>query len=453
MGSARHYDLIRDHIEHVIPGFENFNERIKTDIFYLPNDANFQEGPYGSPVNNTSTPWLATNNSELTAVNLVSNPFPNGIIQSPGHNPNFQNILFGLGVTSPSLNQPYPYAQQWNFDLQKELGDGLLVDVGYAGGKGTHLQAASQQLDQLPLQDMALGSQLTQSVPNPFFGLVSSGALSTATVQEGQLLRPYPEYNGFAIQAAANRDSVYHSLQAKVEKRFRAGGSILAAYTFAKLITDTDQLSTWLESSVGGQQNYYNNSGERSVASQDVPQRLVVSGVVDLPVGTGKRLLPNASGLPGKLVSGWTGNAIVTLQSGYPLNFTEAVNLTQSFGGGSRPNSNGQDATLSTPASQRINQWFNTADFSNAAPFTFGNVGREIGNVRGPGIANWDVALFKSTSLAERMALQFRVEVFNLFNRVQFGLPGTALGNSAFGVITTQANQPRLFQFSLRLTY
>jgi hypothetical protein len=73
--------------------------------------------------------------------------------------------------------------------------------------------------------------------------------------------------------------------------------------------------------------------------------------------------------------------------------------------------------------------------------------------VRGPGVANWDVALFKSTTLAEKIALQFRVEVFNLFNRVQFGLPGTALGNAAFGVITTQANQPRLFQLSLRLNY
>jgi hypothetical protein len=299
---------------------------------------------------------------------------------------------------------------------------------------------------------MSLGAQLTQQVPNPFFGLVSSGTLSTPTIPYGQLLRPYPEYNGFAIAGVDNRDSIYHSLQAKVEKRFRSGGSVLVAYTFAKLISDTDQLSTWLDT-IAGQQNYYNNAGERSVASNDVPQRLVMSGVVDLPFGTGKQFLSNANRITQKFVSGWTGNAIVTLQSGYPLGLTDATNLTQSFGGGSRPNSNGQDAALTTPAQQRLTEWFNTADFTAAAPFTFGDVGRTLANVRGPGVANWDVALFKSNKLTERFALQFRLEVFNLFNRVQFGLPGTALGTSAFGVITTQANQPRLFQLSLRLTY
>src|SRR5205085_2508529 len=128
-------------------------------------------------------------------------------------------------------------------------------------------------------------------------------------------------------------------------------------------------------------------------------------------------------------------------------------NLTNSFGGNSFPNSNGKSGKLDGAAQQRLSKWFEVANFSAPPPSTFGNVGRVLPDIRTHGIANYDFSVFKNTPITERMRLQFRTEVFNLFNRVQFGRPGTVLGLSTFGVVSSQANDPRLVQFALRLLY
>ncbi|MCS6952755.1 MAG: carboxypeptidase regulatory-like domain-containing protein, partial [Bryobacteraceae bacterium] len=133
---------------------------------------------------------------------------------------------------------------------------------------------------------------------------------------------------------------------------------------------------------------------------------------------------------------------------------TTAVNRTNSFGGGSRPNSTGKSARLTGPAQERLNRWFDTSQFVAPPAFTFGNVSRTIPDVTSHGINNFDFALFKNTQvLAERLGIQFRAEIFNLFNRVQFAYPGRALGNPNFGVISGQYNNPRLVQFGLRLLF
>jgi hypothetical protein len=251
-----------------------------------------------------------------------------------------------------------------------------------------------------------------------------------------------------------NRNSIYHSAQVKVEKRFRHGGSVLGAYTWAKLISDTDTLTAWLEPNGGlTVQNTNNLKLERSLANYDVAHRLIVSYEVDLPVGKGERYLSGVTGVAGKIVSGWGLNGNTTFQSGTPLPLTDAVNLTNSFGGGSRPNSTGQSAQLSGAAQTRLNGWFNKAAFTLPPAFTFGNLARTLPDVRSPGIANYNVAVFKNTAITERVGLQFRTEIFNLFNRVQFNSPGLSLGTPQFGVISGQYNDPRLIQFALRLLF
>jgi hypothetical protein len=100
-----------------------------------------------------------------------------------------------------------------------------------------------------------------------------------------------------------------------------------------------------------------------------------------------------------------------------------------------------------------LNQWFNPSAFQLAAPFTFGNASRTMPDARSHGIANYDFTLFKNTKFTETVGLQFRAEVFNVFNRVRFGYPGTALGNPQFGIVSGQYNDPRLIQFALRLIF
>ncbi len=155
--------------------------------------------------------------------------------------------------------------------------------------------------------------------------------------------------------------------------------------------------------------------------------------MLDLPVGKGKTLFGGASGVAGKLISGWGINGVSTFQSGFPLGLTTNTNLTNSFGGGSRPNVVAGCAKSPGGAAQaRLAQWFNTACFSSPPAFTFGNESRLDPTLRGHGINNWDFAVFKTTSITERMGLQFRTEFFNLFNRVQFGNPNVSAGNPSF---------------------
>ncbi|MCX6627592.1 MAG: TonB-dependent receptor, partial [Candidatus Solibacter sp.] len=364
-------------------------------ITYLPNDVVFNASPANSPVNAINTTWVPTADGGVTAATTMSNPFPTGLNQALGHNPSFLSQLIGQNVNSPLASNPYAYNEQWNFNVQRELKDGLLIEVAYAGAHGVHLPTGNQQLNQLPDQYLSLGSKLQQQVPNPFYGLTTIGTLATPTVAYGQLLRPYPQYTGYSMQMPTNRNSSYQSLQAKLEKRFRSAGSILAAYTWAKVIADTETTTNYMESNTGGGsytvQNYNNLRLERSLGAFDVPQRLVVSYVLDLPLGKGKKFLGGATGVADKLVSGWGFNGISTFQSGFPLSFKTTNNLTNSFGGGSRPNVvAGCNPALSTPAQSSLTKWFDTGCFSQPASFTFGTAARVDPKVRGAGINNFD---------------------------------------------------------------
>ena len=178
--------------------------------------------------------------------------------------------------------------------------------------------------------------------------------------------------------------------------------------------------------------------------------------MVELPFGKGKRRLPDVTGVPGKLVSGWTITGITTLQAGFPLALTSnATFLSADFGAGTpRPNVvPGSHKSMPGSATSRLNEWFNTACFTPAPLFGFGDESRTDPNLRSAGINNFDFALTKPTAITERVKLQFDAEFFNLFNRVMFGEPGVQAGAPGFGAVTLQQNQPRLVQFAMRLTF
>ena len=232
----------------------------------------------------------------------------------------------------------------------------------------------------------------------------------------------------------------------------------MVAYTHSKLISDTDTVTSWLEAGgTGGIQDWNNLKLEKSLASFDTPQRLIVSYVLDVPVGKGRKYLTNANGFVNGAIGGWGVEGVTTLQSGFPLHLTTNTNNSNSDGSGSqRPNVvSGCNAGMSGSITSNLNEYFNTACFTQPAPFTFGDESRNDPHLRSPGMANWDFSAFKNFALSpeDKVDLQFRAEFFNIFNRVQFGYPGQALGASNFGVITSQLNSPRLVQFALRLTF
>jgi len=429
-------------------------------IFHLPADAIFGSNPYSFGINNYTNTMLNSLNGNLTPYLPMSNPFPSGIVYPIGNNPGAaQQFLAGTSITAPIPSNSYGYMQQWNFNVEKELTPGTMIEVAYAGSKGVHVPRSSHPFDVLPDADLSMGTALQATMPNPFYGLITVGSLSPAKVTEAQLLRPYPQYTGFSNLGAADGDTNYQAMLIKFQKRFPSAGSILVSYTWSKLMTNVETATSWLESNVGnttgGVQNWHNLGAEWSPSSNDVPHNLVASYTLGLPIGNGKKFLGTASGAANKVVSGWGVNGIYTLQSGVPLVITDSVNNSNATGNGTqRPNLvSGCSIAYNTPAASRYTRWFNTSCFTQPAAFTFGNGPRELTNVRAAGINNADFSLFKDTKLSERFSLQFRAEFFNLWNRVQFSAPGQAFGASNFGIISSQKNFPRLAQLALRLEF
>jgi hypothetical protein len=458
-------------------------------IFWVPNYVSFALNPLNDMVNGGATTYSGTVDG-THPVNTIGLPFPAGISAPPGRSLGTQGtqqfltqVVQSITEADPS-DHPAAYVQQWNLNLQRELPAGFFVSAAYVGSKGTHLQQYSQQINQISNGLLAQAAEqvdpslpnprqnvtLVQSVPNPFFIGGQALALTGSTTTVGQLLRPYPQYANVQLAGQGSYDSVYHSFQLTVQRRFAGAGALLVAYTNSKLISDTDTLTSWLETGVGTIQDNNDLRGERSLSSQDTPQRLVVSYVLDLPVGKGKRYLSGVSGTVDKIVGGWGIDGVTTLQRGFPLIFSNGqVNGTTLFGGGSRPNflpgchgSEPGDSTsrLGDPNNPNAPRWFDTACFAAPADFTFGNEPRVDPRLRAQGINNFDFALFKRTRFAanERFGLEFRTEFFNIFNRTQFAPPNTiccTTNNKNFGVITGTApgTNPRLVQFGLKVLF
>ena len=480
-------------------------------IFYIPNYVSFGLNPDNDVVNLASTPLHATNDLFITPTAMMdgdtcgyasmgfkgggafaprgpdgftcteSGPFGNsGIIAPPGRNyanlpiPGVTNVSSFVAFNgNPTLapyygakangNPQWGYVQQWNLDVQRQLPAGFFADVAYAGSHGVHLQQYSTNVDQLSDTLWSQGAALTTQVTNPMVGTNPNPSLNGTTVAAGQLERPYPQYNGLSLGGFGCCESSYNSLQASVTRRFQGGGTLLVAYTNAKLISNTDTLTSWLEGptgGVGGVQDWNNLKGEDSLSSQDVSQRLVISYVLDLPFGHGRRFASNFNGITNGVVSGWGIDGITTFQRGFPLKITysgstplEAANLGV---GNIRPDVvAGCDKKAGGGS---LTNWFNTTCFANPPDFGPGTEARVDPTLRGPGIDNFDFAVFKKTQIGERMGVEFRTEFFNLFNHPYFSMPATGFGAAGFGVINSTvqggvASPERLVQFALKFIF
>jgi hypothetical protein len=320
------------------------------------------------------------------------------------------------------------------------------------------MPASTLQLNQLDSKYYSQGAALLTPVPNPMAGKLNpTSAYNGATIRQGQLYRPYPQFGNFQDTAARVGNTTYHSMQVRLEKRFGAAGVINGNYTWAKFMGNVDSNMSYLEKSAQGTYQDFNNlSGEKSLTSFDLPHRAIINYVLELPIGKGKKLAAGASGVIGGLISGWSINGILNFQDGFPIALKAQNNiLATTFGAGTiRPNRvDGCEPLKTGSAQSRIKQWFNTACFSQPGSYSLGNVGRLDPVLRTHGVNNVDFTLSKMTTITEQVKLQFKVEFFNLFNRVQFRVNNTTLGVSNFGVVTEQQNLPRLVQFALKLVF
>jgi hypothetical protein len=361
-------------------------------------------------------------------------------------------------------NDINPQYQQWNFSVQRAVpGDGV-VEVNYAGSKGTHLYFGSSgdTLDNRnKLHPIYWGmgrTTLNAQVRNPFFGVITDArsVLSLPTVQLHRLLRPYPQYaGGVGSPATPNiANSLYHSVQFKYEKRFSKGLAVISHYTISKMISDSDVNNSEVNyvGGVSGLQDWTNLRLERSLSVSDIPQRAVVSFNYQVPVGRGRALGRNMNRLADAVAGGWELSAILTASSGYPI--IPGLEAGTLWEGTQRPNYIGDPRTLGSP-SERIDAYFDPAAFSRPAPDTYGTAARTLPNYRTFGIRNGDFTLMKNFAIAEQKSLQFRVEAFNITNTPTFGRPNSSIGSNSLGLISGYASGrgPRELQMGVKFYY
>ena len=358
----------------------------------------------------------------------------------------------GQGVFGTDRPNGSGYAQQWNLSLQKTLFSDLSIEVGYLGSKITRLGVPDVNLNQLTADQLAQGSTLTQSVPNPYFGQIPiSSSIGGPTVTRQQLLRPYPRFTTVTLYRNNIGNSVYHSFQGRVEKRFSKGLTFTMAYTFSKLIDDA---SSVFDAAIltGPVANFpvadsFNRKLERDLSNGDIPHNFSSGFVYELPFGKGRRF--EMGGWKNALFGDLQLAGIVRLQSGIPIAITQSTNFNSFAGFGTQRPNRPSNPELA-PHQRTTARFFDTAAFVTAPQFTIGNSSRNP--VRGPGYRAGDIMLGKTFAITERFRMEFRAEAFNVTNTPPLGPPNGSFGTTAFGTITT-ALDPRVFEFVLKLHF
>ena len=365
-----------------------------------------------------------------------------------------------LTITQQKLRTPY--AQHFNFGIQQQLPGRMLLDLAYVGTTGTKL-ARFVQIDQAYITKQ----QIDSLPPLPGFPGVPGvvGRMELIGIPSGvaqflydnQLWGAMPSivrtpYFGFAqlFQAQDSVSSNYHSLQAKLDKRFSNGLSFLASYTWSHSI---DGASVFFGSGANGTtifpQNNYDLAAERGNSDFDIRQRLSWSFTYEVPA---------LRSLPKLLGEGWQVGGILTLQTGQPFSVLTGKGLSGTGLGNDRPDLVGDP----NAGPHTVQQWFNTSAFADNQPLTFGNAGRNI--VVGPGYRDFDFSVLKNMKLGEKANAQFRAEFFNITNHPSFALPANISAAPNFGSLFTTPDAaqnnvglgsggPRLIQFALKLSF
>jgi len=447
------------------PNYKNFSPRLGF-AYHLSNPI-VVRGAFGiffadSPnqaaatVQNTgyraTTPYYGTLDG-ATPNNYLSNPFPGGVFVPATGNTLGLLTSTGSSIVAGVRRQPSPYSENYQLGIEYQLPSNWLIGVSYVGSHGLQLPY-SPSYNQLPNSNLALGGQLLTTVPNPFKGKVQvSGPLSGATVQKRYLLAPFPQFttvNGYQDVGAISH---YDSVQIRIEKRFSKDATLLLSYTGSKSLDDYSidnsnfgSNGTYQDASIPLMQDSY------SLSTFDVSRNLVVSGVYSLPFGRGERFGTHWNRLVDALFGGYQLNGIFTAHNGTPLAFS-ANNVANIFNPGERPNWNGQNASLGGKVEDRLTKYFNTADFSQPATYTFGNMSRTSSYLRNPGLINLDASLFKQFAITEKIRLELRGEAFNISNTPAFSGPDTGVSDANFGQITSLANSPRQIQIAAKILF
>jgi hypothetical protein len=388
--------------------------------------------------------WQTTGDGGLTPLNLLRNPYPSGFAPPPGA-ANGLATAVGGPIQAPLQATFTPWSMQWNFTVQRELVNSLMLETAYVGTRGLQLSRGGESgftLNQLPLSQMSQGNRLLDTLDNPFYVPNGPGFFGTKTVARNQLLRPYPQYTDVFPLFSSGSSSTYHALQVTLKKRLSKGLLFEGSYTWSKSMDNGE----------GGFQDSNAIRLSRAVTDLDVPHRFILNYVYELPFGIGKRFGNHLPKPVDALLGGWMIDGITNYQSGTAFGVS-ATNVCRCFNQASYANSKGFSGKLEGAAENRMTRWFDTSAFSQPDAFTIGTMGPRSADLRVDKIANWDFGISKEFRFTERVHLKFRADALNAANHPRFSGPNTSVTSGSFGIVSSQSNAPRQIQMGLKLSW
>jgi hypothetical protein len=431
-----------------------------------------------------STTFINSRDSRLSYYDTLENPFQDGILEPTGSSLGPLTNL-GQGVNWVNRNPGLPSSWEYSFFIQHEA-KSWLFDVGYSHNKTTGIYWSLQQNDigfenwsslRQPRFD-ATGKPLAkpyltdEQIPNPFYQLanVTGSRATSQLISIYDLMRPLKVLGGQSRSENPWGENQYDALEAKIQRRFRNGFSMLFAYTFSKLFEDTSFWGPEISGPIT----------EHKLGGEDRPHKVSLAPIFELPFGRGKKFGSDMPKLADVIVGGWQISGQYTVQSGAPVVFD-----TDSF-------FDGQDFHLAS-GERRLERWFDTTHFvkfpnsqddlslfpawtgvqglpgatykpqtssdpKNGVYADFGNFVRRYptrwANVRASRLNELNLGLFKNFRIQERFKVQFRAELFNFFNHPRFPSPDTNPGSANFGRVGEyQQNQARLVQAALKISF
>jgi hypothetical protein len=393
----------------------------------------------------------------LTIRATLSNPFPDGVLEPPGNSLG-PNTFLGrsLGRFNNDLDYRNGQSMRWALSVQRELPGQWVVEGAYVASRSYDLTTdfnlnpvPAQYLSTSNIRDTAMIDFLTANVPNPFRGLLPGETLN-GNAQRQQLLRPFPQFQNIDVRRY-DGSSRFDSAQFRLEKRFSSGYTVLTSYTWSAFTEKTTRL------------NDTDSDYEERLQDTQLPHRLVVNGIWELPFGRTRRWGRDANALVNALIGNWSVSAIWNWQSGRPnltmgnvyydgditqleTHYTDdpsqpVFDISGFYFHDAAVQTNGVD----DPAKQRNDQRIRLANNIRMLP------SRRDG-LRGPRYFNWDMSFVKGLDLG-RVRAQIHIELYNAFNNVFYNNPSLDPTSADFAKLTSQNNLPRNIQIGTKIVF
>jgi hypothetical protein len=389
----------------------------------------------GQPAGYSQTTTSILYDSNLIPINLIDNPFPNGLLKPTGSSLGLAtNIGAGVSYVDPHTREPRSY--QASLEVQRELPWSTLLSVGYTLNKVDRLPVNRPLNVYSEALFMQGASVLNKQVDNPFAGLVPGYSLNQAKIAFASLQVPFPQFTGVTMMNTPIGDSRYDGVQMQLTKRFSHGVSMSVAYTVSKKLGHY------------GYQNSFDNFLEKTVDPYDIPQAFVPNGAWEMPWGKSRWMWTDMPGWLDHIIGGWQLNWMIRISSGKPYQLgADTIPVA-----GVDPND--------VAGGQRLDQWINRAAYTlKTDPYQPRRWSSITGRLREPPTHSFDLGIQKNFRITERVKFQFINNWINATNTPQwFGSTSACntVSKSCFGQIAgfqTQSNYPRQIQFAGRITF